>query len=246
MRLWWAGMPVDLFFDHVPVHAAAARHAAPCRSPGRRSRCSGSIELAVFKVMYDRTRDWADIEAMLGAETLDLDAVRGTLRGMLDPADPASPGSRRRSAGRGVSGAAGTSPSGPDRLDSAPRDHHPTSARPVSTGPDGIPVAGARVADLLAAIGSDPGPPAASTAAALAVALAAALTRMAAEGMDDAPRVTARATVLERRGARLADYAALAYADARAALARRGDGRRARSATPPLEPRSTTRPPCRS
>ncbi len=94
----------------------------------------------------------------------------------------------------------------------------------MSTGPDGIPVAGARVADLLAAIGSDPGPPAASTAAALAVALAAALTRMAAEGMDEAPRVTARATVLERRGARLADYAALAYADARAALARRGDG----------------------
>lgn len=25
------------------------------------------VELGVFKVMFDRTRDWADIEAMLGA-----------------------------------------------------------------------------------------------------------------------------------------------------------------------------------
>jgi len=42
----------------------------------------------VFKAMYDRTRDWADIEAMLGASTLDLDAVREGLGEMLPPHDP--------------------------------------------------------------------------------------------------------------------------------------------------------------
>ena len=38
--------------------------------------------------MFDRTRDWADIEAMLVAETLDLDAVRADLLTMLDADDP--------------------------------------------------------------------------------------------------------------------------------------------------------------
>jgi hypothetical protein len=37
--------------------------------------------------MFDRTRDWADIEAMLERGTLDLEAVRKTLRTMLDAGD---------------------------------------------------------------------------------------------------------------------------------------------------------------
>ena len=36
---------------------------------------------------FDRTRDWADIEAMLLARTLDLDAVRDQLERMLPPDD---------------------------------------------------------------------------------------------------------------------------------------------------------------
>jgi hypothetical protein len=31
--------------------------------------------LAVFKAVFDRTRDWADIESMLEARSLDLDEV---------------------------------------------------------------------------------------------------------------------------------------------------------------------------
>jgi hypothetical protein len=37
----------------------------------------------VFKVRFDRTRDWADVEAMLTAGTLELDAVRSSLQTML-------------------------------------------------------------------------------------------------------------------------------------------------------------------
>ena len=44
-------------------------------------------ELAVFKAMFDRTRDWADIEEMLAAATLDADAVREALAAMLGPGD---------------------------------------------------------------------------------------------------------------------------------------------------------------
>ena len=46
----------------------------------------GPVELAIFKAMFDRTRDWADIEAMVGASTLDVDEVRESLSSLL-PAD---------------------------------------------------------------------------------------------------------------------------------------------------------------
>lgn len=83
VRLWWEETPVDLFFSYVPVHDDAARHRRTVPFSGTRIPILGPVELAVFKVMFDRTRDWADIEAMLAAGTLDLDAVRATLSPML-------------------------------------------------------------------------------------------------------------------------------------------------------------------
>ncbi len=47
----------------------------------------GPIELAAFKAISDRARDWADIEEMVAAGTLDLDAVRDALDDMLGPDD---------------------------------------------------------------------------------------------------------------------------------------------------------------
>jgi hypothetical protein len=88
VRLWWDETPVDLFFDSVPVHQDAARHRRTVAFAGTRIPVLGPIELAVFKAMFDRTRDWADIEAMLAAGTVDLDAVRDTLRTMLPADDP--------------------------------------------------------------------------------------------------------------------------------------------------------------
>jgi hypothetical protein len=87
VRLWWEGTPVDLFFDAVPVHAAAARNSREVPFEGERIPVLGPTELAVFKAMFDRTRDWADIEAMIAAGTLDTDAARATLRAMLTDDD---------------------------------------------------------------------------------------------------------------------------------------------------------------
>ncbi|MEA2411883.1 MAG: hypothetical protein QOC77_2444 [Thermoleophilaceae bacterium] len=87
VRLWWDGTPVDLFFDYVPVHADAARNRRTVPFESTRIPVLGPVELAVFKVMFDRTRDWADIEAMLERGTLDLEALRKTLRTMLDAGD---------------------------------------------------------------------------------------------------------------------------------------------------------------
>ncbi len=88
VRLWWDETPLDLFFDSVPIHAAAARHVRREPFAGGEIPVLGPVELAVFKIMFDRTRDWADIEAMLAAETLDLDAVRDALGTMLEANDP--------------------------------------------------------------------------------------------------------------------------------------------------------------
>jgi hypothetical protein len=87
IRLWWDGTPVDLFFSNVPVHDQAARHSRTAPFEGTRIPILGPVELAAFKAMFGRTRDWADIEAMIAAETLDLDAVRATLSDMLGSDD---------------------------------------------------------------------------------------------------------------------------------------------------------------
>jgi hypothetical protein len=36
-------------------------------------------DLAVFKAFFDRTRDWADLEDMAAAGTLDVEAVLGVV-----------------------------------------------------------------------------------------------------------------------------------------------------------------------
>jgi hypothetical protein len=86
IRLWWGETPVDVFFNYEPVHDDAARNRRTVPFAGTRIPILGPVELTVFKAMFDRTRDWADVEAMLAAGTLDLDRVRATLRTML-PAD---------------------------------------------------------------------------------------------------------------------------------------------------------------
>lgn len=86
-RLMWEGTPVDLFFDYAPVHVEAARQRQAVPFAGTEIPVLGPVELAVFKVMFDRTQDWADIEAMIAAGTLDLESVREQLRPMLGPAD---------------------------------------------------------------------------------------------------------------------------------------------------------------
>jgi hypothetical protein len=87
IRLWWDETPVDLFFDYVPIHADAARNRRTVPFEGTRIPVLGPTEVAVFKIMFDRTRDWADVEAMLSAGTLDVDATRAALTTLLEPDD---------------------------------------------------------------------------------------------------------------------------------------------------------------
>ncbi|MDQ8043260.1 MAG: hypothetical protein AAGC46_19640 [Solirubrobacteraceae bacterium] len=87
MRLWWDDTPVDVFFDNLPVHAQAARHVRRVPFAGTEIPVLGPTELVVFKAMFDRTKDWADIEAVIEAEAVDLEQVRETLADLVDETD---------------------------------------------------------------------------------------------------------------------------------------------------------------
>jgi hypothetical protein len=87
IRLWWDETPVDLFFDYEPIHAEAAANRRFVDFVGTRIPILGPDELALFKAMFDRTQDWADIEAMLAAGTVDVPRVRQMLSGLVGSDD---------------------------------------------------------------------------------------------------------------------------------------------------------------
>ncbi len=69
------------------MHADAARNHRIVPFADTRIPVLGPIELATFKAMFDRTRDWADIEAMIQAGTLDVDALEASLHTLLTSDD---------------------------------------------------------------------------------------------------------------------------------------------------------------
>ena len=83
VRLWWDTTPIDVFFAADQFHFDVA---ARCRSvpfEGRRIRVLSGEDLAVFKALFDRTKDWADIEAMVESNAIDLELAAARLAGLL-------------------------------------------------------------------------------------------------------------------------------------------------------------------
>ena len=78
-RLWWDGTPVDLFLDTTDFHRQVASRAVVHPFDGRQVPFLACDDLAVFKAFFARTKDWADLEEMIAAGTLDVDRVLGAL-----------------------------------------------------------------------------------------------------------------------------------------------------------------------
>jgi hypothetical protein len=77
VRLWWDDTPVDLFFDAHDFHREVAAGVRTVPFAGSMIPVLGCDALVVFKAMLNRTRDWADIEAMVEARTVDPTTVVG-------------------------------------------------------------------------------------------------------------------------------------------------------------------------
>ncbi|MBK5223200.1 MAG: hypothetical protein JJE52_10055 [Acidimicrobiia bacterium] len=79
VRLWWDTTPVDLFFNTTDFHERTAERARREPFMGTDVPFLACRDLAVFKAFFDRTKDWADLEEMAAAGTLDVEAVLGVL-----------------------------------------------------------------------------------------------------------------------------------------------------------------------
>jgi hypothetical protein len=78
-RLWWATTPVDVFLDTTPFHHSIGDRIRHEPFNGEDIPFLACRDLAVFKAFFDRTKDWADLEEMRAAGTLDVEAVAGVL-----------------------------------------------------------------------------------------------------------------------------------------------------------------------
>lgn len=77
VRLRWGITPVDLFMSVLPFHDHVAKHVRMVPFEGHTIPVLSCTGLTVFKAMFDRPRDWVDIEAMVEARAIDLDeAIR--------------------------------------------------------------------------------------------------------------------------------------------------------------------------
>jgi hypothetical protein len=88
-RLWWGDNAIDLFFAYDPIHAEMRRQARRVPFGGVTLSILSPEHLAVCKAMFDRRKDWLDIEQMLIAtDDLDVAEIESWLERMVGDGDP--------------------------------------------------------------------------------------------------------------------------------------------------------------
>jgi hypothetical protein len=88
VRLFWEDTPIDIFLNNVPFHKEVQKSVREVEFMGRSIPVIGCASLAVFKAMFDRTQDWADIEAMVAKGSIDLEQVIQWIAEMVGPQSP--------------------------------------------------------------------------------------------------------------------------------------------------------------
>lgn len=89
VRIWWDRNPVDLFFSYDPFHDAMQRGARKVPFNDETIPILSPEHLAVCKAMFDRPKDWLDIEQILVAtEPLDLPEIEDWLERMVGEDNP--------------------------------------------------------------------------------------------------------------------------------------------------------------
>jgi len=87
-RLWWGDNAVDLFFAYDPIHAEMRKRARRVPFGGATVSILSPEHLAVCKAMFDRRKDWLDIEQMLfAADELDVAEIERWLTRMVGEDD---------------------------------------------------------------------------------------------------------------------------------------------------------------
>jgi hypothetical protein len=88
VRLWWDRTPVDLFFSYDPFHDAMREAARRAPFAGTTIPILAPEHLAVCKAIFNRPKDWLDIEQILVATSpLDRDEIESWLTRMVGTED---------------------------------------------------------------------------------------------------------------------------------------------------------------
>jgi hypothetical protein len=88
-RLHWGRTPLDLFFAYDEIHEAMRHETRLQPFAGARIPILGPEHLVTCKAIFDRPKDWIDIEQVLVCvESLDLTEIRGWLDRIVGAKDP--------------------------------------------------------------------------------------------------------------------------------------------------------------
>ena len=79
IRVWWEKTPLDLFLNTTDYHESVAGRVRWEVFVGEQIPFLSCLDVAVFKTFFNRTKDWADIEAMHEVGTLDAPAVKAVI-----------------------------------------------------------------------------------------------------------------------------------------------------------------------
>ena len=88
-RLWWDDTPIDVFLNNLPLHDAVAARVVWVPLAGREIPVLDCASLVIFKAFFDRTKDWADIEAVAQATPEDIEEAAATIADLMGEDDPA-------------------------------------------------------------------------------------------------------------------------------------------------------------
>jgi hypothetical protein len=87
VRLWWERTPVDVFLNSTDYHREVAERVRWETFLGESLPFLCCHDLAVFKAFFNRTKDWADLEEMVAAGTIEPARVGAVLIRLLGAGD---------------------------------------------------------------------------------------------------------------------------------------------------------------
>jgi hypothetical protein len=88
VRLRWGRYPLDLFFSNQRFHEAVAKRLRHVPFAGAEIPILSCEDLVVFKALFNRTKDWLDIEQILfGYPNFDIGYIEHWLRELIGPDD---------------------------------------------------------------------------------------------------------------------------------------------------------------
>lgn len=88
VRLWWGRTPLDLFFPQHLLHQVVAGRTHRMPLGDGVVPVLSATDLTIFKALFDRTKDWADIEEMVAFGSPDLVEALAWLEEIVGADDP--------------------------------------------------------------------------------------------------------------------------------------------------------------